>query len=108
MLKKRALAKSRESMTLPDERYRAVRSTSEFLQRLAGGVYPRTPRAVRAEALALLRHYPGPWDLDRAAEACPEVFQQRMEDLHRFVVRGEQQRTAAWDPEVSQPHPGKD
>ncbi len=91
-------------MTLPDERYRAVRSTAEFLQRLAGGGYPRVPRAVRAEAYALLRHYPGTWDLARAAAACPEVFQERMEDLHRFVAAGQQQRTGAWDPEVTQPH----
>ncbi len=94
-------------MTLPDERYRAVRSTAEFLQRLAGGGYPRVPKAVRAEAYALLRHYPTGWDLNRAAQAAPEVFQERMEDLHRFVVRG-QQRDAAWDPEVSQPQPRED
>ena len=77
-------------MTLPDERYRAVRSTEEFLQRLAGGHYARVPKAVRGEALALLRHYPGKWDLQRAATAAPEVFQERMEDLHRFVAQGQQ------------------
>ncbi len=87
-------------MTLPDERYRAVRSTAEFLQRLAGGEYPRVPKAVRSEAYALLRHYPGPWDLDRAARAAPEVFQEQMEPLHRMV--------AAWNPEVSQPLDQKD
>ncbi len=77
-------------MTLPDERYRAVRSTEEFLQRLAGGGYPRVPKAVRQEALALLRHYPSAWDMKRAAETSPEIFQTRMEDLHRFIVKGTQ------------------
>ena len=100
MLKKRALAQSRESMTLPDERYRSIKQTREFLQRLASGGYPRVPRAVREEAHALLRHYPGSFDLSELERAAPHVVQQRMEPLHRMV--------AAWDPEVAQPHPGKD
>ena len=75
-------------MTLPDERYRAVKYAEQFLQRLAGGDIPRVPKAVREEARSLLRHYPGAWDMQRAADAAPEVFQQRMEDLHRFVLKG--------------------
>ncbi len=69
---------------------------------------PRIPRLIRDTARSMLRHYPSEWDLDRAAEACPEVFQQRMEDLHRFVAQGQQRTAAAWDPEVSQPHPRED
>ena len=80
-------------MTLPDERYRSVRQTAEFLQRLAGGGYPRVPKAVRAEAYGLLRHYPTQYDLRTAAHLCPEVFQERMEDLHRFIVQGQQENT---------------
>ncbi len=102
MLKKKQLARSRE-LTLPDERYRAVRVAEDFLKRLAGGEYPRVPKAVRGEAAAILRHYPGAWDMKRAAEAAPEVFQTRMEDLHRFILKG-QQREAAYNPEVTQPH----
>ncbi len=82
-------------MTLPDERYRAVKWAESFLQRLAGGEYPRVPKAVREEARSILRHYPGSWDLQRAARAAPEVFQERMEPLHRMV--------AAYNPEVVQP-----
>ena len=78
-------------MTLPDERYRAVRYAEQFLVRLAGGEYPRVPKAVREEARSILRHYPGSWDMTRAAEAAPEVFQERMEDLHRFVLQWVQQ-----------------
>jgi hypothetical protein len=87
MLKKRQLARSRE-MTLPDERYRAVKWSASFLSRLAGGDIPRVPKAVRDEARSILRHYPSDWDMNRAAEAAPEVFQERMEDLHRFVAVG--------------------
>ena len=94
MLKKKALARSRE-LTLPDERYRSVKWAEDFLQRLAGGDIPRVPKAVREEARSILRHYPGKWDLDRAAVAAPEVFQERMEPLHRMV--------RAYNPEVTQP-----
>jgi hypothetical protein len=84
-------------LTLPDERYRSVKWAEGFLQRLAGGQIARVPKAVRDEARSILRHYPNSWDLDRAAEGAPEVFQQRMEDLHRFVVAGQQQQ-AGQDP----------
>ena len=75
-------------MTLPDERYRAVRRTEDFLKRLAAGHYARVPKAVRGEALSLLRHYPSDWDLQRAATACPDVFQEQMEAVHKFVLQG--------------------
>jgi hypothetical protein len=78
-------------MTLPDERYRAVKWAEGFLKRLAGGEYPRVPKAVRDEARSVLRHYPSGYDMNRAAEAAPEVFQERMEDLHRFVAAGSRQ-----------------
>ena len=87
-------------MTLPDERYRAVKSAAEFLQRLAGGEYPRVPRAVREEARSILRHYPSSWDLDQIERAAPHVMQQRMEPLHRMV--------AAYNPEVTQPLENRD
>jgi hypothetical protein len=87
MLKKRALSRSRD-MTLPDERYRAVKSAALFLSRLAGGELPRVPKAVRDEARSILRHYPSNYDMLRAAEGAPDVFQQQMEDLHRFIARG--------------------
>ena len=87
MLKKKLLSRSRE-LTLPDERYRSVKWAEGFLKRLAGGHYARTPKAVRDEARSILRHYPSDYDMNRAATAAPEVFQERMEDLHRFVAAG--------------------
>jgi hypothetical protein len=96
-------------MTLPDERYRAVVQTRRFLLDLCNPEHtPRVPKLIREAARSMLRHYPSDWDLQRAARACPEVFQERMEDLHRFIAVGQQQRTAQWDPEVNQPHPRED
>ena len=77
-------------MTLPDERYRAVKFAEQFLSRLAGGEYLRVPKAVRDEARSILRHYPSTWDMDRAATAAPDVFQERMDDLHKMVLKYEQ------------------
>ena len=84
-------------MTLPDERYRAVKYAAEFLQRLAGGDIPRVPKAVRGEAAAILRHYPTHWDLERIERAAPDIIQQRMEPLHRMVAAYGTERTAAED-----------
>jgi hypothetical protein len=91
MLKKKQLSRSRD-MTLPDERYRAVKAAQQFLSRLAGGEYPRVPKAVRGEAYRILRHYPLDWDLQRAAEAAPHVFQEQMEPLHKMVLQHQQQQ----------------
>jgi hypothetical protein len=98
MIKKRLLAASRDPvqlsntpMTLPDERYRAVKYAALFLSRLAGGDYPRVPKAVREEARSILRHYPMEYDMRKAAQTSPDIFQEQMEDLHRFVLQGQQQ-----------------
>ena len=84
-------------MTLPDERYRAVKYAQDFLSRLAGGQYARVPKAVRAEARSILRHYPNAWDMDRAAVGAPDVFQQQMEPLYRMI----KQRDLEQNPETT-------
>jgi hypothetical protein len=84
-------------MTLPDERYRAVKYAQIFLSRLAGGQYARVPKAVRDEARSILRHYPNNWDMDRAAMGAPEVFQERMEPLYRMI----KQRDLEQNPETT-------
>lgn len=65
-------------MTLPNQRTRAVISAAQFLTRLTSpyveGGLKKIPKAVRAEALAILRHFPQPYDLHAAAKACPDVF----------------------------------
>jgi hypothetical protein len=77
-------------MTLPDERYRAVRMTEQFLRDLASGRYKRVPVAVRKEAAACLRHYPSEWDMQAAARGAPGHFAERMEPLHRMVLEHSQ------------------
>jgi len=74
-------------MTLPDERYRAVIWAGKFLQELAHDTkkYPRISKAVRREAYSIGRHFPSDWDMKRAADGSPEVFQERMEPLTRML-----------------------
>ncbi len=82
-------------MTLPDERYRAVLAAERLLKDLCDpAATPRVPKAVRARASSVLRHYPSKWDMDRAATAAEHVFETRdpVEDLHEFLIRGKEQR----------------
>ena len=97
MFKKRLLSQSRDPMqlsntvymTLPDERYRSVVQTRRFLLDLCNPEHtPRVPKLVRETARAMLRHYPTTHDMMAAAEAAPDIFSERMEDLHRFVMKG--------------------
>lgn len=61
-------------MTLPDERYRAVLHTQQFLLELCNPkATPKVPGAVREKARSLLRHYPSSFDMDRISEKAPEV-----------------------------------
>lgn len=62
-------------MTLPYERLRAVKMTEEFLKELLDPKKtPRVPKDIRRQALYCLRHYPGTWDMERAAEKAPDIF----------------------------------
>ena len=70
-------------MTLPDERYRAVMQTIEFLTDICNT--PRIPKTIKQQARSLLRHYPSAWDMKAAAELAPHVFQKEMEPLYRMV-----------------------
>jgi hypothetical protein len=76
-------------MTLPDERYRSIQSAGDLLLRIAAHpkLTPGVPKRIREEAAAVLRHYPGQWDLALLEKKCPEVLQQRMEPLHRMVMQ---------------------
>ena len=77
------------AMTLPDERYRSIMQAKRLLQELCDPTLtPRVAAGIRDRARGALRHYPSDWDMNRAAAAAPEVFQERMEDLHRFVAAG--------------------
>lgn len=80
-------------MTLPDERYRAVIAAERLLKDLCDpSATPRVPKTIRARASACLRHYPGSWDMTRAANAAPDVFQQQMEPLYRMIKQRDQEQ----------------
>lgn len=80
------------SMTLPDERYRALKQTESFLISLCDPkVTPRIPGTVRQQAGALLRHYPHSWHLEQLAESRPDILIERMEPLTRMVMSYEEE-----------------
>ena len=81
-------------MTLPDERYRAIRLAESFLQDLCNcHQTPRVPGDVRERARSILRHYPSDYDLDRLAERSPEIVTPEMEPLTRMVMQYDQDRS---------------
>lgn len=67
-------------MTLPDERYRAIKQGKKLLEELCDpGKTPRVPSIVRDRARGALRHYPNDYELDIMAEQCPDLL-----DKHTF------------------------
>jgi hypothetical protein len=77
-------------MTLPDERYRAVVQTQKFLIEILST--PRVPKAIKDRARSCLRHYPSDWDMQRAAEGSPEIFQEQMEAVTRLFKSYEEKK----------------
>jgi hypothetical protein len=80
-------------MTLPDERYRAVIQTGKFLKEILAT--PRVPKSIKDGARYCLRHYPSDWDMERAAEGAPDVFQERMEAVTRLFKQYEESKKDA-------------
>jgi hypothetical protein len=75
-------------MTLPDERYRAIKMAEQLLRDLCDPKQtPRVPNVVRVRAMTALRHYPGSYDLAQLERAAPHVVQQHMEPLHKMVMQ---------------------
>lgn len=69
-------------MTLPDERYRAVRNARQFLRSLIDPKQtPKVPLAIRRQASRVLRHFPGPCDMLIISEAVPNLLQHDDETL---------------------------
>lgn len=61
-------------MTLPDERYRAIRCARYFLYELVDPKKtPRVPKAIRNRAVSILKHYPNDYDLDQIVSLAPDV-----------------------------------
>ena len=80
-------------MTLPDERYRAVIWARNFLYDLCDPKKtPSVPKTIREQARSILRHYPSDWDMQRASDGAPDVFQERMELVTRMFAQYEQSK----------------
>ena len=80
-------------MTMPDERFRAVVKTREFLLEIL--TTPRVPKNIKEGARWCLRHYPTDWDMQRTALQAPDVFQERMEPVTRLFKQYEQNKNEA-------------
>jgi hypothetical protein len=66
-------------MTLPYERFRAVKSAREFLGDLLDPrKTPRVPKDVRRQALFVLRHYPMDYEMEHVADLVPELFSRKL------------------------------
>ena len=62
-------------MTMPSERTRTILQTRDFLRELLDPAKtPRVPKSVRREAHRLLRHYPGPSEIEMSRSGFFEVF----------------------------------
>lgn len=62
-------------MTLPDERYRALKAGKKLLEELCDpGKTPRVPSAVRDKARHALRHFPQDYEIDQMTQQCPELL----------------------------------
>lgn len=81
-------------MTLPDERYRAVKWAREFLTGLAFDrqKYPRISSEIRKESYMILRHFPETWNMEEAAEQAPSIFQKEPDPLYKMVKQHEQSK----------------
>jgi hypothetical protein len=84
-------------MTLPDERYRALKCGYEFLLELLDPKKtPKVPKEIRQRAHHVLRHYPTTYHLEKIAEKLPEHF-----DKTPFMMRLQERNMN--DPEFNPP-----
>jgi hypothetical protein len=62
-------------MTLPDERFRALKQGKKLLEELCDpGRTPRVPSLIRDRARTALRHFPNDYELECIADNCPEYL----------------------------------
>lgn len=62
-------------MTLPNEKTRAVLAAQTFLRDLLDPKKtPKVPKTIRRRAYAVLKHFPGSYDLLASAEVLPKIW----------------------------------
>lgn len=75
-------------MTLPDERYAALKHGRRLIEELCDpGKTPRVPSAVRSRARSVLRHYPNEWEFERMAERCPDLLETQSQFLYNAITK---------------------
>jgi hypothetical protein len=80
-------------MTLPDERYRSLVQTKNFLLDLLNTQKtPRVPKIIRQRAHSLLRHWPDNYHLELMTEEMPKHFAKQMEPLYRMVKQHDMEK----------------
>lgn len=72
-------------MTLPHERYRAMKCGYQFLLDLQDPKKtPKVPKYIRERASSILRHYPYEYHFEMIAEALPNDFEKTDPFLKRI------------------------
>jgi len=62
-------------MTMPNERFYAIRNTREFLVELMDPKKtPRVPKEIRLKAYYAIKHFPGEYHMEEARKLAPSVF----------------------------------
>ena len=80
-------------MTLPDERYRSLVQTKNFLMELLiTQKTPRVPKIIRQRAYSLLRHWPDDYHLELMTKEMPQHFAKQMEPLYRMVKQRDMEK----------------
>jgi hypothetical protein len=75
-------------MTLPDERYRALKAGKKLLEELCDpGKTPRVPSIVRDRARAALRHFPQDYEIDTMTHKCPELLDKDTPDFYYSGIK---------------------
>lgn len=61
------------TMTLPDERYNALKQAKTFLEKLCN-IENLVAQDIRERAFSVLRHYPSNFELECIADSCPKYL----------------------------------
>jgi len=83
-------------MTMPNERYNAIKRTENFLKDLMDPkATPRVPKEIRKQAYYCLRHYPGNYYLDMLATRSPDILetQNPIDELSMLIHGYETKKT---------------
>jgi hypothetical protein len=71
-----------EKLMAPTERYRSLKNGKKLLEELCDpGKTPRVPSAVRDKARSILRYFPTELEIEKLAEAAPEIINSKTKTI---------------------------